>query len=107
MKEKKVCKLINEILDQEMYWRERENTIIIAKHITENEGKALYYNPTNGVIISKDFDFRDSNKFETDNFKLLRFTLSYWDAAKAIALCFMKENNCGYSLYSEDGIIMG
>lgn len=107
MKDKKVVKLINELLDEEANQIKKREHLIIAKYITKNKGRALYYNPESGWIAERDIDFRDTHKFETDTFKLMRFRESYLNAAKATALCYMKDGLLGYGLYSEDGIIVG
>lgn len=107
MKKKKVGKLINEALDQQLDYMAKDDYIIIAKFITKNKGKALYYSIETGRIISNDIDLRDTSKFETEDFKLMRFTWTYYDAAKAVAISFMKNNNCGYALYNENGVVVG
>ena len=106
MKKKKVSKLINEALLEEFDYVDKSNNIIIAKYITKHKGRALYYNPKSGVIVANDIDFRDTHKHVTDNCRLMRFGIAYLDAAKSVAICYMKENNCGYSLYDENGIIV-
>jgi hypothetical protein len=107
MKKKKVGKLINDALDQQLDYLAKDDNIIIAKYITKHKGKALYYNPGFGNIVACDIDFRDTHKYETDYLKLMRFTWTYFDAAKAVAISYMKNNNCGYALYTENGIIVG
>lgn len=107
MKKKKVGKLINEALDQQLDYLAKDDNIIIAKYTTKHKGKALYYNSGLGNIVACDIDFRDTHKYETDYLKLMRFTWTYFDAAKAVAISYMKNNNCGYALYTENGIIVG
>lgn len=107
MKKEKVAKLLNEALDQQSAYLAKEDNIIIAKYITKHKGKALYYNPEFGNVVACDIDFRDTHKYETDHLKLMRFTWTYFDAAKAVAISYMKNNNCGYALYTENGITVG
>ena len=107
MKKEKVTRLLWQTLEEEYEYLEKNNYIIIAKYITKHKGKALYYNPTNGVIKNNDIDFRDTHKYETKDFKLMRFLPAYWDVAKVVAITYMKNNSCGYSLYTESGFIAG
>ena len=107
MKKKKTSELMLEILTNEYKDLMLSDNIIIAKRITKNEGKALYYNAETGIIFAKDIDFRDTHKYETDNYKLMRFRESYLKSAKSIALDFMNNNSLGYSLYTESGFYVG
>lgn len=100
-------KLVNEILDHELEYQMLNDNIIIAQYITKHTGMALYYNVSSGCIKSMKIDFRDTHKYETDTFKLMRFDEKYWKAAKEIALCYMKHNRLGYGLYTEAGIVVG
>lgn len=103
MNDKDVIKL----LDEQHDWIVKEESLIIALYITKHKGKALYYNSEDGCIKAGDIDFRDTHKFETNNFKLMRFNPAYIQAAKAVAITYMQHNSCGYAVYSENGIYAG
>lgn len=107
MKKKKVAKLINEILDEELAYQDGYNRIIIVRPITKKWGFALYYNQSNGEIIRRPIEWNNLAAYEDEKWKLFRFTPDYIKAAKNIALIYMGKHSMGYGLYFENGIVVG
>ncbi len=84
-----------------------ENHIIIADINSDtHKGSALYI-WLGTIYVERPFDLNDTNKYEDENYRLVRFLPNYIPTAIKLAINYMEENKrLGLRIYTENGVLL-
>lgn len=84
-----------------------ENHIIIADINSDTHNGSALYIWLGTTYIERPFDLNDTNKYEDENYRLVRFLPNYIPTAIKLAINYMEENErLGLRIYTESGVLL-